>query len=234
MFKYLLTKEQFDALPDDQKAMYGETSDGYQLKIEGMPDVSGLKTKVDELLAEKKTEKEKREAAEAEARRAAEDQARKKGDVETLENSWRQKVADTETKYKGDIERLNQSIHRLLVTNEAQKLATELSGDAAAVVLPHISSRLTVEEQDGKHVTRILDADGKPSAATIDDLKKEFTNNKAFAGVIIGSKANGTGGSGGQSTVGGGGKKWKDYTEAERIRLLDENPEEFKRLASTQ
>jgi len=234
MLKFQLTKDEFAALTDEQKAMYGEAGDGYQMKIEGLPDVTGLKTKVEELLNEKKTEKEKRELAEAEAQRLALEQARKKGDVETLENSWKQKLADNESQFNGKIETLQKSLHNLLVENVAQKLATELAGDAAPVMLPHIKSRLLVEEQDGKHITRIVDGEGKPSAASIDDLKKEFTNNKAFATVVIGSRANGTGGNGGKQPVGDGGKKWSDYSEAERIRLLDENPEEFKRLAATQ
>lgn len=56
MFKYLLTKEEFDALTDEQKALYKESGGNYQLQIEGMPeipDVSGLQKKVDELLSEK-------------------------------------------------------------------------------------------------------------------------------------------------------------------------------------
>lgn len=90
MFKYLLTKEEFDALTDEQKALYKESGGNYQLQIEGMPeipDVSGLQKKVDELLSEKKSEQEKRRQAEEAAKKAAEDQARKNGDIESLENS---------------------------------------------------------------------------------------------------------------------------------------------------
>lgn len=189
MLKFKIDKAAFDALSDDQKAMYQEAGEGYQLAIEGLPDVSGLEAKVNELLVDK-------EAAEKAAREAAEEKARKEGDVAAIENSWKQKLADTEARYQSQIENLNGSLNTLLVDNVAQSLATKLAGEAAPVMLPHIKSRLSVEMKDGKPVTRVLDADGKPSALTVDELGAEFTGNKAFAGVIIGSKASGTGGAG--------------------------------------
>lgn len=204
MLKFKIDKAAYDALSDEQKAMYKESGDGFQLVIEGLPDVSGLEAKVNELLGEKKTEKAKREAAEEAARVAAEEKARKEGDVVAIENSWKQKLAEAEQTYKGQIENLNGSLQTLLVDNVAQSLATQLGGEAAPVLIPHIKSRLTVEVQDGKPVTRVLDAQGKPSAATIDELGKEFAGNKVFSGVIIGSKASGTGGAGKPSIPAGG------------------------------
>lgn len=204
MFKFQIDKATFDALPDEHKAMYRESGDGYQMAIEGLPDVSGLEKKVNELLTEKKTEKAKREEAERAAAAAAEEKARKEGDVTALENSWRQKLTDLENGYKSQIEGLNGSLQTLLVDNVATTLAADLSGDAAPVLLPHIKSRLTVEMQDGKPVTRVLDANGKPSALTVDELGDEFRNHKAFAGVIIGSKASGTGGAGEPQNPAGG------------------------------
>lgn len=56
-------------------------------------DVSGLKKKVDELLAEKKAADSKRKEAEEAARKAAEEAARKSGDVGALEKSWADKFA---------------------------------------------------------------------------------------------------------------------------------------------
>lgn len=231
MLKFKLTKEEFDALDEAQKAMYaGAGEEGYQLAIEGVPDVSGLEKKVNELLGEKKAEQEKRRLAEEEARKAAEEQARKKGDLETLEKSWAEKMSSREKELLAQIDERDTRLHTLLVDNVAQTLATKLAGDSAAVITPHIKSRLIVE--DGK--TRVVDAEGKPSAATIEDLEKEFRNNKLFAPVVIGSKASGTGGTGGQSFVSGDGKKWSDYTEAERLKLFQEDRETFNRLAATQ
>ncbi|OTA15771.1 hypothetical protein Xbed_03554 [Xenorhabdus beddingii] len=209
MFKFLLTKEEFEALTDEQKAMYKAQGDKYQLQIEGMPeipDVSGLQKKVDELLSEKKTEQEKRRQAEEAAKKAAEEQARKNGDIEALEKSWSEKLTTREKELLTQLEEKDGNLRTLLVDNVAQSLATKLAGDSAPLIMPHIKSRLTVE--DGK--TRVVDAGGQPSAFTIDELEKEFRSNQLFAPVIIGSKATGTGGDGGKGkTPAGGGDKPK-------------------------
>jgi len=194
MFKFQIDKATFDALPDEHKALYRESGDGYQMAIEGLPDVSGLEKKVNELLTEKKTEKARREEAERLAAEAEEERLRQSGDVAAIENSWKQKLANAEARYQEQINGLNGSLQTLLVDNVATSLAAELGGDAAPVLLPHIKSRLAVEMQEGKPVTRVLDAEGKPSALSVNELGDEFRNHKAFAGVIIGSKASGTGG----------------------------------------
>ncbi|EMP6222849.1 hypothetical protein [Providencia huashanensis] len=204
MFKYLLSKEEFDALTDEEKAFYKESGGSYQLQIEGMPDipdVSGLQKKVDELLSEKKSEQEKRRQAEEAAKKAAEEQARKNGDIESLEKSWAEKLKARESELLAQLQEKDTSLHTLLVDNVAQTLATKLAGDAAPLIMPHIKSRLSVEE--GK--TRVVDSAGHPSAFTIDDLEKEFRSNQLFAPVIIGSKATGTGGEGGKGKSPAGG-----------------------------
>lgn len=204
MFKFALTKEEFEKLTDEQKAMYKANGDNYQLQIEGMPDipdVSGLQKKVDELLSEKKTEQEKRKQAEEAAKKAAEEQARKSGDIESLEKSWAEKLTNREKELLAQIEAKDSDLRTLLVDNVAQSLATKLAGDSAPLLMPHIKSRLAVEE--GK--TRVIDVGGQPSALSIDELEKEFRSNQLFAPVIIGSKATGTGGDGGNNKPNAGG-----------------------------
>lgn len=192
--KFSVTKEEFEALTDEQKALYADNGDGYQLAIDGLPDVTGLSKKVDELLGEKKAEQEKRRAAEEAAKKAADEQARKSGDIESLEKSWAEKLKTKEAELLAQIQERDRRLHTLLVDNEAQRIATELAGDSAALLFPHIKARLAVE--DGK--TRVLDAAGKPSASSLADLTKEFRSDKLFAPVIIGSKASGTGGAEGK------------------------------------
>jgi len=92
--KYLIDKAAFDALDPALQALYKQQGDNYVLVIEGLPqpeDTAGLKAKVEQLLAEKKTEAEKRKQAEEEARIAAEEAARKSGDTEALDRSWNEK-----------------------------------------------------------------------------------------------------------------------------------------------
>lgn len=171
--------------------------------MEGLPapkndDVSGLKKKVDELLAEKKASEAKRKEAEENARKAAEEAARKAGDVGALEKSWQDKLAQAQAEKDAEISRLNSSLTNVLVDNVATNLANELALQGSAnVLLPHVRNRLAVDYVDGAPITRVLGPDGKPSAATIDELKAEFAANVAFAPIIAGSKASGSGAGGG-------------------------------------
>lgn len=151
-----------------------------------------------------------------------------KGDMEKLENSWRGKLVDLETKLTGERDGLRAQVNELLVDNVALGLATEIS-TAPELMLPHITKRLTAETVNGKLVTRVLDAEGKLSAATLEDLKTEFLQSKTFAAIIVGSKASGSGASGG-SGGGGATKKFSELSEADRSALYRQDPEKYRQL----
>lgn len=209
--------DSLDGLDDATKALYEQKGDKFVLKVEGADDgdKAGLIAKVEQLLGEKKdlqkrlgekdaTEKEAQEAA----RRAAEDAAVKKGDVEAIRKSADERVAaahaEAEAKWKPQVEKSNATVRKLLVDNVGQSIATELAlKGSEALLIPHIVSRLDVEDRDGQFVTVVRDAKGQASALSLDDLKKEFASNAAFAPVIAGSKASGGGAGGGQSKGGG-------------------------------
>jgi hypothetical protein len=204
--------DSIDALDEPLKALYSQGDNGkFQLSVQGIPqpaheDVSGLKKKVDELLAEKKAADASRKKAEEEARKASEEAARKSGDVGALEKSWQEKFNATQAEKDAEIQRLNGSLTGVLVDSVATRLAAEIAlPGSAGVLLPHIRSRLTVDYVDGNPVTRVLGTDGKPSAATVDELKAEFASNKAFAPIVAGTKASGGGAAGAGS--GGGAAK---------------------------
>ena len=200
--------DSLEGLDETTSALYEKDGDGFKLKVDGIPqgeDVSGLKAKVDELLAEKKAAAQKAKEAEEAAKKAAEEAARKNGDVEALEKSWQEKLTKRESELQAQLDALNGSVTTMTVDNVAVKLANEIAVQGSAdILIPHIKSRLAAEERDGQFVTVVRDAQGKPSAATLDDLKNEFANNAAFAPVIVGSKASGGGASGGNGGSGGG------------------------------
>ena len=194
-----------DGLDDAAKALYQKAGDKYRLSVDGMPkgeDVTGLKAKIDELLAEKKSASERAKAAEAAAKLAAEEAARKSGDTEALDKSWQAKFAAREAELAASLEQKTRAITSMTVDSAAIRLASELAGDlgTADLLIPHITRRLAVEERDGAFVAAVRDAHGKPSASSIDDLKKEFSSNPAFARVIAGSKAAGGGADGKPAT----------------------------------
>ena len=231
MFKYQL--DSLDGLDEGARAFYEEKDGKFQLKVEGIPqgeDVSGLKAKIDELLSEKKTEAEKRKQAEENARKTAEEAARKNGDVEALENSWREKLTKREQELLSERESLASQIKELTVGRAATDLAAELAVQGSAkALLPHLQARLSMDIRDGKPTVVVLDANGKPSAATLEELKAEFVNDPAFAPLIVGSKASGSGASGAKPG-GGAAKKFDEYTGAELSAIRKSDPAMYDRL----
>lgn len=212
--------DSLDGLDDSVKSLYQEGDDGkFTLGIDGLPNIDEYKTqitslnsKVSALLDEKKEAAKKAKEAEEASRKAADEAARKNGDVEALETSWREKFSNRETELSEQITTLQGSITDILVNKESSAASHDWAIQGSAAVLePHIRARLKVEEKDGKHVTRILDAEGKPSAMTMDDLKGEFLKNQAFAPIMAGSRASG----GGASSSQGGGGKGKTVTRSQ-------------------
>jgi hypothetical protein len=238
--KYKL--ETLDGVDEAVKGMYTKQGDVYVLAIDGLPkseDTSGLKAKVDELLAEKKTEKEKREKAEVDAQKSAEEKARKDGDIEALEKSWSAKYSARETELAGQIDAMKGSVNSMTVDSVASRLASELALPGSAEVMEdHFRKRLSSELRDGQYVTVVKDKDGRPSALTIDDLKTEFTNNAAFAPVLVGSKA--SGGDAHSHKAGGGGAKESDYfdkkspnySKTKQTEIYRDDPARYDQLKS--
>jgi len=165
--------------------------------------IEALKSKNDELLTETKAAKAAKREAEEKAKAEAEELARKSGNIEALEKSWQEKLAKAQADAQRTIDALQGSITTMTVDNVAVRLANEIAVPGSAdILIPHIKARLAAEQRDGQFVTVVRDSAGKPSAASLDDLKTEFTTSPAFAPVIVGSKASG-GGAGGGSKGGG-------------------------------
>jgi hypothetical protein len=225
MFKFKL--DSLDGLSDEHKALYEKKGDKFVLKVEGLEDgdVAGLKTKNETLLADiaklkdkvKENDEAAKTAAEA-ARRAAEDAAAKKGDIEALRKSADERIAaaraEVEAQYKPIVERQAASIRKDRIENVAIALAAKIGlKGSESLLIPHITNRLAIEERDGDFVTVVRDTAGKASAASLDDLEKEFVGNPAFAPVIAGSKATGSG-AGGSTNKGGGAAGAKTVSRA--------------------
>lgn len=163
---------------------------GYRLGVEGLPqqeDVGPLKRALERVKSEY-------DAAKLKLQQAGQD------------------TAALETSYKAQIEGLSKQIEdgkkqtrKELRESAAMKLATELGGDHAAVLLPHLRERLRAEEVEGTNIVRVLTPDGKASALSTADLINEFRGNKAFAAVITASRASGGGASQGSRPGDAGG-----------------------------
>ncbi|MBP5118886.1 hypothetical protein HUS85_23865 [Pseudomonas protegens] len=228
MLKFQL--DTLEGVDESVRAFYTEKEGKYVLGIEGLPqpeDVSGLKSKVEELLAEKKSEADKRKAAEEQARLEREEALRKSGNVEELEKSWSEKYSRREAELNGQLESerstLQGQIRDLTVGRTATEIATTLAiPGSAKALLPHIERRLSVEQRDGKPTVVVLDQAGKLSATTLEELKNEFTKDPAFGPLIAGSKASG-GGAGGAGNGGGAALKRSEMSSVAKREFITAN-----------
>lgn len=241
--KRKITKAEFDALKADVKTEYAVDPANPESYLLDVDDSSGLaaalreerearrleKVELDRIKAEKKAADDEtaRIAAEAETERA-----KKAGDITALETSWQGKVKTAEDEGNAKNEKLSGALKKLLVDNVAQTIANEIS-TAPKLLIPHIKLRLIAELEGDEPVTRVVDLAGKPTALTIEDLKKEFVANKDFAAIIKGSGA--SGGSSGQGQgdgQGSGDKKLSEMGDAERKALHAKDPAAFNALVA--
>ena len=198
--KQAITPEQYQALQDE---------------------VEKLRKHSETLLAEKKAEQQKQREAQAEKDALAQEQARKKGDFDTLEKQYQDKIA----KLEAEIVERDKQLDSDLVKSEALKLASSLSDNEhnQAILQMLIEKRLAAENGQVK----VVDDLGNATISTIADLKNEISTSGKFDSLITGTKASGVGatGLGTQGT-----KTLKDYTEGELIELQKTNPAEFTRI----
>ena len=188
--KKKITKADYEKLAEGLKGEYVEKNGEYHLDLDD--EESGA------LLRAKDREKELRKEAEARAKeleaKLAEVQdgdSRKRGDIETLEKSWKSKLDETTKGLTEKLSKKDSYIKSALVDNVAQQLASKIS-TSPALIMPHIKARLTADLDGDAPSTKVLDKDGKLSALTVDDLANEFVTNPDFGAIIIGSKACGS------------------------------------------
>lgn len=162
-----------------------------------------------------------------------------KDDLAAIEESYKTKATEADTKHKEDLKTLNRRLDAATRTAAAIKIANELS-DSPALMLPYITKRLSVEfgEDGDEAIIRVKGADGKPSALTLDDLKKELVANADLAAIIRGSKGTGSAHTTGQqpkpSDTSGAGKALKDMNDIERTEFWKRDPEGFKKAVAEQ
>lgn len=190
--KKRISKEAFDKLSDVLQAEYVEKDGEYVLDVDGDEDTGALKRAKDrEAQLRREAEKRAREAEEK-LQGLEGDDARKRGDIETLEKSWQKKLSDRETELTGKLETKDAFIKNTLVDSVAKDIAHKIS-TSPSLILPHIKARLAADLDGDAPSTKVLDANGQPSAMTVAELQEEFVANKDFSAIIIGSKASGSG-----------------------------------------
>lgn len=174
---------------ENLRSLYVADGDTFVLKLDDDPADGMRKARDHEKEARKEAERKLRELEKAKEDES-DNRNKQKGDVDALEKSWQAKYDKREQELLGQVNNLKAHVHQTSIDGVANSLASELF-TSPALVLPHIKSRLTVEEVDGKFETKILGQDGKPSAFTLDEYKKELIENKDFSAVLKVTKAKG-------------------------------------------
>lgn len=228
--------DSLSGIDESLHSLYEQKDGAYFLKVSGVvpeSDIDGLKASRDALLAEKKEQQRLAQDAEAkriEAERLAQEEiARKSGNLEAIENSWKEKLALCETELTSQLSQAQAKNYELTVGRQAQELAGELAKpNAQRLLAKEIKERLTLDENGN---IRVLDLQGKPSALTIDELKAQLRADPTYQDIIIINNSTGGGATGG-GNGGGAAKNPKEMTEQERIDLYNRDPVLFKQLFS--
>lgn len=219
MLKLKLTT--IEGLPAEIAKEYKKDGDVYVLDTDvPWEDTTQLKNSLlQERTAHKETKKEKEALATSVA-----DLTARAGNATDLEKSWQTKLSAAEAAAKAKQDGLSAQLQKLLVDNVAQTVAGSIS-TTPELLLPHIKGRLTVAEEDGQYVTRVLGEDGKVSATTVKELQESLLADKRFAPLVTGSRASGGGANG--NKAGAGGKSFGEMSEAERTQLYHSDRTKF-------
>ena len=148
-------------------------------------EVAGLKSKNDELLAEKKAIKREKEEADAKARDEKERQAKEDGQFKELYESQKNEADVLRQK----IDEMNNQVSLQKVQTEAAKVASSLTKDVskARLLEERLSQRLTL--MDGE--IRVTDESGQLTVSSIEDLVLSVKNDFPF--LVDGIQATGGG-----------------------------------------
>jgi DNA repair exonuclease SbcCD ATPase subunit len=220
--KFNITAEEFEKLEENMQALYEKQGDGYQLKVEGMPqpeDVSGLKAKISELMGETKSEREKRQALEQEQQRIEEERQKEKGEFKEL---YEKTQAELE-KERRDAATFKQTIQEKERESLASSIAAKLTTDEkrAKILKQEAMAAIKYDPEKGAYI----EVGGVP--VDKDKLVSQMREEYPFLVDAPGASGGGAGGSG---TGGGATKKFNEYTGAELVELKRKDPDTYQRI----
>lgn len=206
--KYTIDKDAFDGLSEPLQGEYEEKDGAYVLKLEGHEDAFVPKHKKDEAEKHRKEAEQRATELSKQQEKLMADLEAAKGtkEIEQVRESHRKEVERIKAEYAQKEEAAQQEIHKSMIREEAQKFASEKFTVPSAISRLY-QDRLTVERVGDKPVIRVLEADGSPSVKSLDDLRKEFLENKEFSPIIKASGGSGGGASPSHGANGGAGQK---------------------------
>lgn len=225
--------DSLDGLDEGLQSEYTKGDDGkFHLQLEGLDghtQIGALYRARDHEKTEKNQFKTQLAEQKSEVERLNKEleEAKKSGsniDHKTRADDWERKynkdIADREAK----LEEANQRLHRVAVEDKAESLSNAWF-TSPELTKHHVKSRLKAEILDnGEVIHRVLDKDGNVTAMSLDDLKKEMTENPVFAPVVRAGEGSGSAGAGQESDDGQPGGSASD-------KKIDLNTESDKEAA---
>lgn len=222
--KRKITKEDFEKLSDALKANYSEKGGSYFLNIEDDDEaITELKKARENEKESHRESKLKMKDLETKIEELTNGKHKIDGNIEALENSWKEKFNTRETELTLQISKLNTIVIQSAKDSITSSLANEIS-NSPKLMKRILDERVSVEITETGPVHRILDAQGKPSAMTLEDLKKETIANKEYSPIIIASRASGAAGSGFKVPNGSGAAPAND---GKPVILANLNPKDM-------
>lgn len=260
-FKAVVTAEEHKALPEAQRGFYKEQDGQWWLDVEpvgtiGLVDHGALKTALSKERASKETaekalkrfegmdpekvrDMERRLAEFADSdpdkklaahKKQFEEQltAKLKGEQDAVFKKAREE-GEALTKER---EALTRQLDEALVGNALNKAITAHKGTVELLEFPLRQYVRMKRMDDGKHVIRIVDADGQERLSpkpgrndpmTVDELVEEFKGKSAYARAFEGSGASGSGATGGNGAAGSGNGRFtmKESEVKANVRAYD-------------
>jgi hypothetical protein len=163
-------------------------------------------------------------------------------DVQTLTRAHNEALTTAKTEAETRVNALRANYESLLISTSANDIATALTAtpENANVIKPHVNARLTVVWDGDVPTVKVKNTDGTVGSALTPDtaktLQNNFVDNPVFAAIVVKSKASGGGATGQRSETSPGraGKKFSELTEAQRVELYRESPDEYRKLKAAE
>ena len=182
----------------------------------------GLKTKVDELLTEKKTASQKAKEAEeiAEQARLAATEAEKQrlaneGKFDELKKLHEKELAEATAKYEQEATASKEALnkyHKGAALNQALSL---IHDDYKAIAEPLLSNMIKVDYNENQQAVISFKQGDDVVAGNVDEFKSWASEQDAFKKILNGVNSGGAGSNGGNNT---GGNTDKDSAFKQRLK----------------
>lgn len=199
--KKKLDKAAFDALTKDVQKEYTANGDHYLLDLadDDAAELRRAKDREAQDAAQLRKDLKALQDKIAELEGAGGSDKNKETDIAKLTASFESKLAKLNEKFEGEKKALtdkqaqrDMQTRKSMIDAAAAAIATKIS-TVPTIMATTLATRFDVDFTGDEPKLVVLDASGKPSAMTPDQLSKEFLANKEFAGILIGNKASGSG-----------------------------------------